>query len=84
MRNGVKILLEILLFFLSVEKPVIVKTNPGYSEEKIKDELCVGWLAHLQHKQTSETHVLENAVVDKVRKYKFQKHDLTSYYGQHF
>ena len=58
-----------------MEKPVIVKTNPGYSEEKIKEELVVGWLAHLQHKQASETHVLENAVVDKVRKYKLQKRD---------
>ena len=54
--------------FVSVEKPVIIKTNPGHSEEKIKEELCVGWLAQLQHKQASETHVLENAVVDKVRK----------------
>ena len=52
-----------------MEKPVIVKANPGYSEENIKEELCIGWLAQMQHKQASETEVLENAVVDKVRKY---------------
>ena len=51
---------------VSVDKASIIKANPGCSEESIKEELCVSWLAHLQHKQASETRVVENTVVDKV------------------
>ena len=49
-----------------MEKPAIIKNNQGYGEDSIKEELCVEWMAQLQHKQDSETHVVENAIVDKV------------------
>ena len=51
---------------ISVDNAAIIKANPGCSEEDIKEELCINWLAQLEHKQASETHVIENTVVDQV------------------